>query len=284
MSTIFHLPLDIRSEFSVDESGKAYATQSGVGRLCGVRQQSINELLEKLATGKLVSESLEPFAGNDYRGTGKTIPDLVVMAIVNHYAMYARKTTEQAKIVSLCFQSVGFRVWLQKELGWKKEQKKLSLEEIAFFANFASETAQNAGVSKAVAESLKLDSIRRLAPAAEPLLMLHKKAIASANPLPEKALSPTELGVILSKKLGIAKVSARAINKKLIELEYQVSIKRVRKSNGKTVHDYYKPTQKGEAYSQLEMSAYPVKEANSTKYQLRWFSGIIEILVSEWAK
>ncbi len=50
-------------------------------------------------------------------------------------------------------------------------------------------------------------------------------AIASANPLPQKALSPSELGEIVAEKLGIAKVSARAINKKLLELSYQLSVK-----------------------------------------------------------
>ena len=102
--------------------------------------------------------------------------------------------------------------------------------------------------------------------------------------MPQKYLTPTEVGQELTKRLRVDKISAQAINKKLIQLEYQVSIKRTKKSTGKTVHDYYKATEKGEQYSQLEMTAYPVKEANSTKYQLRWLSGIIEILVSEWAK
>ncbi len=282
MSTIFHLPRNILSEFAVDDDGKTYGTQSGTARLCGVTRQSINELLEKILSGKGLSKPLQPFAGMDYRVSGKGLPDLLISAIINHYAMYARKTTEEAKNVLSCFQVIGLRCWLREELGWKEQQKKLSLEEIAFFANFASEAAQNAGVSKAVAESLKLDSVMQIKSEAKPLLLPHKKAIASANPLPEKALSPTEIGVILSKKLGIAKVSARAVNKKLIQLEYQVSIKRVRKSTGKTVHDYYKATEKGEQYSQLEMSAYPVKEGNSTRYQLRWFSGIIDLLANQW--
>ena len=46
MSSIFHLPQNIRSEFSIDEFGKTYATQSGVARLCGVSQSAINQLLE----------------------------------------------------------------------------------------------------------------------------------------------------------------------------------------------------------------------------------------------
>ena len=81
MSAIFHLPEDILSEFSLDESGKAYATQSGVARLCGVSQQAIYKLLTQISsTTKPLSESLKPFAGMDYRGTTKTIPDVVVAA------------------------------------------------------------------------------------------------------------------------------------------------------------------------------------------------------------
>ncbi len=49
------------------------------------------------------------------------------------------------------------------------------------------------------------------------------------------------------------------------------------------MHDYYKATPKGEKYSQLEMATYKVsQDGNSTKYQLRWLSGIVDLLVSEW--
>ena len=47
MSSIFALPDNIKRELSVDEPGKAYATQSGVARLCGVSQSAINQLLEQ---------------------------------------------------------------------------------------------------------------------------------------------------------------------------------------------------------------------------------------------
>lgn len=282
MSSIFHLPLDIRSEFAVDESGKTYGTQSGTARLCGVTRQSINELLEKILSGKGLSKPLQPFAGMDYRVSGKVLDDLLISAIINHYALYARKTTEQAKNVLSCFQVIGLRHWLRQELGWKEQQNKLSLEEIAFFANFASEAAQNAGVSKAVAESLKLDSVMQIKSEAKPLLLPQKKAIASANPIPERSLTPTEVGKELAKRLRLEKVSAQAINKKLIQLEYQVSIKRKKKSTGKIVHDYYKATEKGEAYSQLEITTYEVKKVSGTAYQLHWFSEIIDVLLEQW--
>ncbi len=198
--------------------------------------------------------------------------------------------------------ALRFGIWLSDEFGYMVEewfeewatgkirpqqpnQKiEITLENAIALANLAATSAQNAGVSTAIAESIKLDSLMAIAPEAELLLLPQKKAIASANPLPEKALSPTDLGVILGQRLGIAKISARAVNKKLFELGYQVSVKRVKKSTGKQVNDYYQATSKGEAYSQLEMTAYPVKEGNSTKYQLRWFSPIIDVLVKNWLK
>ena len=230
MTQIFHLPEDIRQEFSIDENGQAYASQSAIARLCGVSRQSINELLEKILSGKALSESLNPFSGNDYSVSGK-IPDLVVAAIINHYAMYARKTTEEAKKVSLCFQAIGIRTWIQTELGWQQEKPQLSLEDTITLANFASTTAQNAGVSKALAETIKLDSIMQIAPQAKPLLQPQKQAITSAHPLPETAVTPTIIGQRLATKLGHPKISSRAINKKLLALGYQTSVTRIKKSN-----------------------------------------------------
>lgn len=197
--------------------------------------------------------------------------------------------------------ALRYGIWLSDEFGYMveewfsewatgktklqkpREEAKLSLEDIAFLANFAASSAEKAGVSTPLVESIKLDSIMQIKPEAKLLLLAQKNAIASANPLPQKALTPTLVGRELAKRLRLEKVSARAVNKRLLELDYQVSVKRTKKSTKKIVHDYYKATEKGEQYSQLEMATYKVSnDGNSTKYQLRWFSGIIDVLVSEW--
>lgn len=176
MSSIFQLPVEIQKEFSIDNEGKASASQRGTARLAGVSQPAIRKLLLKLSDNLDVPEIFKSYAG--YTFEGDNLPDVLVALIIEYYGFEAgRYCTEQAKLVFRSFASMGFRVWAQKQLGWQKQQKKLSLEEIAFFANFASEAAQNAGVSKAVAESLKLDSVRQFAPAAEPLLSQMKNKI-----------------------------------------------------------------------------------------------------------
>ena len=299
MTQIFHLPEDIRQEFTIDYDGSAYASQSAVARLCGIRQQSINELLEKIATGKVTSESLKPLSGIDYRGTGKKIPDIAVAAIINHYAMYARNTTDQAKKVSLCFQAIGIRTWIQNELGWQKQNPDSKFAEDLMLADYAARSAQNAGVDKDVTEQIKLESLMKAYPEKQNLLKPQKEAIAASNPLPDKPMTPTEIGELLAVKLGVEKVSAKKVNRRLLDLGYQVSITRIKRSNGKEVHDYYKATEKGKPHSQLQLSTYldaGVETdstscrgnlgrrvlAKATKAQLRWFSSIVEILLKNW--
>ena len=129
--------------------------------------------------------------------------------------------------------ALRYGIWLSDEFGYMveewfeewatgktklqqpEEEAKLSLEDIAFFANFAASSAEKAGVSTPLIESIKLDSLMQIKPQAKPLLLPHKKAIASANPMPQKYLTPTEVGQELAKRLRLEKVSARAVNKRL---------------------------------------------------------------------
>lgn len=277
------LPEDIKSEFFIDESGKASATGRATARLAGVSQEAVRKILIKLGDNLKVSKSLESFMGQNFKGDN--LPDILVASIIEYYAFDAgRYCTEQAKLVYRSFAAIGIRIWIQNELGWRRKQTQLSIEKAIALANFASEAAKNAGVSTALAESIKLDSVVQVVPEAKPLLLPQKKAIASSNPILEKALTPTEVGQRIAEKLGLEKVSARAVNKKLLSLDYQVSVTRVKKSTGKEVHDYYKPTQKtiDANYAQLEMATYKTGDGNSTKYQLRWWSVIVDVLVNNW--
>lgn len=225
MTEIFHLSTEIRSEFSIDESGLTYASQSAVARLSGVTQQAINQLLARILSGKGLSEPLKPFAGIDYTVSGK-LQDKVVAAIIDHYAMYVRNTTEIAKKVSLCFHTIGIRTWIQAELGWKREPKStLSLQDAIALANLASEAAQNAGVDKNVSEQIKLEGLLKMYPDSEHLLKPQKEAIAASNPLPDNPLTATEVGRELSTRLGCQKISARKVNTKLPSGATKLTIK-----------------------------------------------------------
>jgi len=118
----------IRQELQVDQDGKTYASQSAIARLCGVSQSAVNQLLEKVAISKVESESLQPLTGHDYRAISK-IPDIAVAAIIEHYALDARKTTQEAKAVLRVISRIGIRTWIQKELGWEKPKPRTTYVE-----------------------------------------------------------------------------------------------------------------------------------------------------------
>ena len=189
---------------------------------------------------------------------------------------------------------------IRKTGSYSMTQKNLSnrFAEDLMLAEFAANAAKNAGVDPEIAEQIKLESLMNVYPDSQPLLMPQQNAIAASRPLPEIPMTPTEVGEKLAialrdstfserriaegNRLGYAKVSAKRVNSKLLELGYQISVTRIKKSNGKEVHDYYQPTEKGKPYSQLQMTAYVEGEGKSTKAQLRWFSSIVTVLQNNW--
>lgn len=112
---------DIRSEFQIDKDGKAFASRKAIARLTGVQTSSIVRLLTRVAQGVALEDSktLEPIAGQDFQGVA-LIPDTAAACIIAYYAMDAgRYCTAQAKQAFLAFSAIGFRTWVQHELGWQ---------------------------------------------------------------------------------------------------------------------------------------------------------------------
>lgn len=289
-NNIVRLPEEIKQEFRVDTNGQITVSIRGAARLADIDHKALSyafntggeENLSQLAKF-LIEQGFKAGEITQWNQTG--IPDIAIAFILEYYAYECRedRRKEQAKKFCRAFRAIGFRAWAQQQLGWQAEST-LSLEDTITLANFASTTAQNAGVSKAIAETIKLDSIMQIAPQAKPLLQPQKQAITSAHPLPETAVTPTIIGQRLATKLGHPKISSRAINKKLLALGYQTSVTRIKKSTGKEVHDYYRPTEKtlNGNHGQLEMTSYQDGTGKNTKYQLRWFNTIVEILANNW--
>lgn len=124
MTIITHngLPEDIRKEFRVDPDGKVFANSiSAIARLAGCRHSSIQNILDTLAADKSVSKALKAFAGHDYR-CSREYPDLLVAAIVKHFAWYAQRTNQTAEENDLIFSAIGFRTLFQQQLGWKNPE------------------------------------------------------------------------------------------------------------------------------------------------------------------
>lgn len=142
MNAIFQLNNSISQEFTVEADGKAYVSRRGIARLCGVDEKAIRLVLERSSyqVGAELNSlewvesitnqgfkgaeldlpnSLKPLVGQSFEG-GALIPDTVVTCIIEYYALDAgRYCTEQARLVYRTFASIGFRIWVQSQLGWK---------------------------------------------------------------------------------------------------------------------------------------------------------------------
>ena len=173
MTNLALLPEDIRSEFSIDEQGRAFASRRAIARLAGISECSIRNLVNNLGALKSPSKILEPFAGQDFEGALK-LPDVLVSAIIQHYAFKGR---EQAQLTASAFSAIGFRSWLQSELGWQQPQHKLpksyaealleagrlALENERLEAEKALLEQENLQLSEAVDELFDYSSIVRIA-------------------------------------------------------------------------------------------------------------------------
>ena len=199
------------------------------------------------------------------------------------YSLILRSRKPQAK---------KFKKWITSEVlpairktgsySIKNQNSDSRLAEDLMLADYAARSAQNAGVDKNITEQIKLESLIKMYPEREKLLKPQKEAIAASNPMPEKPMTATEVGQQLAARLGYQKIAARKVNNKLLQLGYQVSVTRIKRSTGKEVHDYYTPTEKGKPHSTLLLSLYVEGEGKATKAQLRWFESIISILAHNW--
>lgn len=127
MSNLTLLPDDIRSEFKIDEQGRAFASRRAIARMADVEVSSVVRLLDNISgDAPNIHEIFETIAGQDFEGVA-LIPDTVVSLIIEYYAYECqeRYRTEQAKRVCRAFRAIGFRTWVQSELGWQQPQHKL---------------------------------------------------------------------------------------------------------------------------------------------------------------
>lgn len=129
MSELSHIPSEFRKEFSIDSKGKVTASRRAIARLAGVEPRAVRDLLDKISLPKVLStgeidlpDSIQSLAGKDF-GDGE-LPEIVVTSIIEYYALDAgRHCKEQAKLVYRTFSAIGFRAWVQQELGWSATNK-----------------------------------------------------------------------------------------------------------------------------------------------------------------
>ena len=118
----------------------------------------------------------------------------------------------------------------------------------------ATECLKEAGISDQQSQLWKLDQYSKYSQGTEQLVFSEaKKLIASKGELVTLPLSPTELGQRVGEKLGQDTISARKINRFLIECGLQIPIEKISKKSGrkKIVYDL---TDLGREYGHIELT------------------------------
>jgi hypothetical protein len=113
-------------EADIDNSGKSSFTRRGIARLVGKSEKTIRNLLAKCSADTVngsigfeaLSKPLKPFAGIDFSG-GDKISDIVVWAIVNHYA---REGDSRCQDLQDVIGTIGLRVSVQNAQQWQSDR------------------------------------------------------------------------------------------------------------------------------------------------------------------
>lgn len=115
----------IRSEIKVDTDGKASITKYGITKLIGVSKDNLigDRMAKKLA--EMLTELGFELGDREFENG---IPDIAVACIIKYYALYAQRTTENAKILLDAFSAVGIRTWFQEMVGYEKPKPVSKLE------------------------------------------------------------------------------------------------------------------------------------------------------------
>lgn len=115
----------IRSEIKVDTDGKASITKYGITKLIGVSKDNLigDRMAKKLA--EMLTELGFELGDREFENG---IPDIAVACIIKYYALYAQRTTENAKILLDAFSAVGIRTWFQEMVGYEKPKPISKLE------------------------------------------------------------------------------------------------------------------------------------------------------------
>lgn len=115
----------IRSEIKVDSEGKGSITRYGLCQLLGIRADNL--IVERMSK-KLAEMLTELGFGVVEREFKNGIPDVAVACIIKYYALYAQRTSNNAKILLDAFSAIGIRSWFQDLVGYEKPKPQTELE------------------------------------------------------------------------------------------------------------------------------------------------------------
>lgn len=271
MTNIQHIPDDIRAEFSVNADGQAFASRRAIARLAGVDEKSIRNLLQNLGAEQTPHEIFESHTGKLFEGA-ELIPDTLVSLILEYYAYECqpRYRSEQAKQVCRVFRSIGFRVWVQRELNWVAPPPRTITPPTSFDAlEYSKKALSLAGIEQPLVESWGLGTLaHKIDTPNREIYLDAQKIIVNKTDVPDNLSSVTEVCEKL-KEHGI-KYSSQALNKDLVKMGLQTV---TRDSKGRI---QYQLTDKSQDLGKIVINS---TGTGRNVTQLKWYADkLIELI------
>jgi hypothetical protein len=85
------LPENIAKDLTVNEQGQIFVSRKGTARLSGVVRETIRNLLSRIERGdQTLPKIFQSFLGHSFEGGD--LPDILVSAIIKHFAYQGRET------------------------------------------------------------------------------------------------------------------------------------------------------------------------------------------------
>lgn len=124
-------------------------------------------------------------------------------------------------------------------------------------------------------ESAKLSAIARTFPTLAPGVEEAKRLLSAQMTVAETSKSPTEIGILIAKKLGLEVIpSAKKVNQVLREKGLQTGDYTINRRGRKRLE--YQLTEKGENYGQMQLEQ--STHGSKTLVCVRWFSSVVNVI------
>jgi hypothetical protein len=263
----------IKNEITVDPEGKGKASIRAVARLMDVDHVS---LLNSFKSGEQnpskLAEMLTEYgfdSGEQISWSEAGIPDVAIAVIAKYYAYKAgRYCKKQAELVDTVFTSIGVRVWMQKQVGWEKQESKdRGLVGLCQDASILIDLIlDGTDVHPNLKAAVKANQIAKIYPVLASA-MEESKSLLSI-PVEDKLIRPGKLAELYEAKTGV-KLSAQRMNSLLAEKGLQVK-------NTANNNPLWLPTEEGKQYSQVVLDT--AKGHNKTVQSLQWYPSVVDVI------
>ena len=139
MSSVIKSFQDSIEFLTVQSTGESGMSLTGIARLCGVKRQSVTDIIASVESGTVQSSGLANWVGKPLelpvRGENneRILKDRFCAALIDYYAFdskqISQESRDQAIFAQRRFAEMGVRAWIQGITGWKEPSTSLTVDD-----------------------------------------------------------------------------------------------------------------------------------------------------------